>query len=482
MKKATQATQTTPVQATTKTRGFQYWHLIVILLCLGWAAVWVYRTVLTPIYGEIQAALHVTSDAEIGLIASMYFFSYTGMQIPSGLLVDRFGSKAILIPGFALFATGALVIGTASSLAMVYTGAIFAGLGSGAYYGGAYSLSARNIPSKNRTFANAIINSGSALGMALGLIGSSYLIKSFGLPWNIALYIAAGIIIAAAICMAIFIRNKRKVEQIEAAAAAEADADTVSATDENADGVGAVATAVPAVATATAATTAATAATTAAATAATEPAEDMSQKTTLFSLRSISAYLLYFATCYGYYMLVTWLPRFLETERGFVGVAIGMSAALVAFASVPGALIFGRLVDRFRSKRIHFIVVLELLAAVTFLLIVFVPSAGLLLAGLVCYGLVGKLAVDPMLISLVSDNAPLKKVGRFLTTFNFFGMSSSVIAPFVTGVISDQFLSKVGGFYLACGLIVVCTLFFLVVNLRENNKAKVAGAPIAATE
>ncbi|MDR3053129.1 MAG: MFS transporter [Coriobacteriales bacterium] len=470
MKKASQAPSAQSLtKPATKTGGFQYWHLIVILLCFGWAAVWVYRTVLTPIYGEIQAALHVTSDAQIGLIASMYFFSYTGMQIPSGLLVDRFGSKAVLIPGFALFAIGALVIGTASSLTMVYAGAILAGLGSGAYYGGAYSLSARHIPSKNRTFANAIINSGSALGMALGLIGSSYLIKSFGLPWNIALFIAAGIILTAAICMAGFIRNRRKVEQLESAAA------EAKAAQEIAEGVAAVATTSPAAA------TAAAPATTVAPTA-DEPVEDLSQKTTLFSLRSISTYLLYFATCYGYYMLVTWLPRFLETERGFTGVAIGMSAALVAFASVPGALVFGRLFDRFRSKRIHFIVVLELLAAVTFLLVVFVPSAGLLLAGLVCYGLVGKLAVDPMLISLVSDNAPIKKVGRFLTTFNFCGMSSSVIAPFVTGVISDQFLSKVGGFYLACGLIVACTLFFLLVNLRKSKAARPVEAAQAVIE
>ena len=199
--------------------------------------------------------------------------------------------------------------------------------------------------------------------------------------------------------------------------------------------------------------------------------DDQSQKNTLFSLRSISSYFLYFATCYGYYMLVTWLPRFLEMERGFTGVAIGMSAALVAFASVPGALIFSRLVDRFRSKRIVFIVALELLAAATFALIVIVPTAGLLLLGLICYGLVGKLAVDPMLISMVSENAPTKRVGTFLTTFNFFGMSSSVLAPFVTGMISDTFGSRIGGFYLSFALIIASTLFFLFVNRKKKAQS-----------
>jgi MFS-type transporter involved in bile tolerance (Atg22 family) len=94
--------------------------------------------------------------------------------------------------------------------------------------------------------------------------------------------------------------------------------------------------------------------------------------------------------------------------------------------------------------------------------------------------LVGKLAVDPMLISLISENSPKEKVGRFLTTFNFFGMSSSVVAPFVTGVIADKFLSQEGGFFLACGLIVASTLFFLIVNKRHEARQKAAEVSQAA--
>lgn len=123
---------------------------IVGLLCFGWVAIWVYRTVLTPIYSEIQQSLGVTSDASIGAIASVYFFAYTGMQIPSGILVDRFGVRAVLIPGFALFTLAALIIGSA------------------------YSLSAKTIPQKKRTFSNAIINSGSSIGMAAALVANRH--------------------------------------------------------------------------------------------------------------------------------------------------------------------------------------------------------------------------------------------------------------------------------------------------------------------
>lgn len=42
-------------------------------MSLGWVAIWIYRTVLTPIYPEIQASLDNVSNAEIGAIASFTF-------------------------------------------------------------------------------------------------------------------------------------------------------------------------------------------------------------------------------------------------------------------------------------------------------------------------------------------------------------------------------------------------------------------------
>lgn len=72
-------------------------------MSLGWVAIWIYRTVLTPIYPEIQASLDNVSNAEIGAIASFYFFAYCSMQIPCGILVDKFGQKIMLMAGFTLF-------------------------------------------------------------------------------------------------------------------------------------------------------------------------------------------------------------------------------------------------------------------------------------------------------------------------------------------------------------------------------------------
>ncbi|AOE98157.1 MFS transporter [Serratia marcescens] len=398
----------------------RYWKKIVVVLCLGWAVIWIYRTVLTPIFPEIQQTIGAHSNAEMGLIASFYFFAYTGMQIPAGILVDKFGKKVVLIPGFCLFIIATLLIGNATSLTMVYAGSLLAGMGCGSYYGSAYSLSSENIPLERRGLATAVINSGSALGMAIGLIASSLLVKSFNMNWQIMLFIITGLLVVMTLVFAVVIKSS----QPQAPAA-------VSQT---------------------------------VAPAALEPEED-GQASGLFSLRMISAYAMYFATCYGYYMIVTWLPSFLQQERGFEGVAIGFSSALVAFASVPGALFFSRMSDRFRNKKVQLIIFLELCAAVMLVCTVISPDSTMLLISLILYGLLGKLAVDPIMISFVADNAPKKGYGTSFGVFNFFGMSSSVIAPFLTGVISDSTGSKVMGFYISAAILLVGTAIFFTVNV-----------------
>lgn len=409
---------------TNKTSGIQYWHKIVVLLCLGWTVMWIYRPVLTAIFPEVQKTIGPQSNTELGLIASCYFFAYTAMQIPAGMLVDKFGKKAVVIPGFILFAIAALLIGNAHSITMIYAGSLLAGLGCGSYYGSAWSLSAENIPSEHRGFASAIINTGSALGMGISLLATSFLVKSWGMPWQYMLYIIAALLLCLVAGFAIIIKEQPKLKQAQ------------QANTQNAQ------TTVP---------------------------TQTNEKHSFFSIQMIASYIMYFATCYGYYMIVSWLPNFLETERGFTGGSIGSASSLVAFAAIPGALIISKISDKFRSKRLSFIIVLEIVAAATLLTTVQSTTITFLLAGLIFYGLFGKLTVEPILISHVAETAPKNNYGTSFGVFNFFGMSSSVIAPPLTGYLADITGTKITGFYVAIGILIVATLIFFIINMGKSK-------------
>lgn len=407
-------------------KGLQYWHKIVVLLCLGWVIIWIYRPVLTAIFPEVQATIGQQSNAALGLIASCYFFAYTAMQIPAGILVDKFGQRAVLIPGFTLFVIAAIIVGSATNIQMIYLGSVLAGLGCGSYYGSAYSLTAENIPSEHRGFATAIINTGSALGMGVSLIGTSVLVKTMGIQWSYMLYIIAALLVAMIVAFIVIIKPSQRHKK----------ADTTQAATE-----------------------------------ASTPEVKGTIMERFFSRKMVASYVMYFATCYAYYMIVSWLPNFLETERGFEGASIGSASSIVAFTAIPGALIISKISDKFNNKRLAFVVALELIAGVMLLVTVQASTITMLLAGLVFYGLLGKLTVEPILISYVADNASKTGYGTTFGVFNFFGMSSSVIAPPLTGFLADMTGTKITGFYVAIAILLIATAYFLFINMLDRKQA-----------
>lgn len=70
-----------------------------------------------------------TSAASLGILAATYFYVYTIMQIPTGILADTIGARRILIGGSALAALGSLIFALAGSLDHALIGRSLVGLG-----------------------------------------------------------------------------------------------------------------------------------------------------------------------------------------------------------------------------------------------------------------------------------------------------------------------------------------------------------------
>ena len=412
--------------------GYSYWKIIVLTFFLGWVVIWIYRAMLAPVYTEIQQTVGPHSNFDMGLITSFYYVGNTALQIPSGLLVDRFGQKKVLIPGFILFTIGTLCIALAYHIELIYFGALLAGIGSGAYYGASFSMTAQYVPSKKKSFCTAIVNSGSALGMILGMVGSSILVKTLYLPWQTMVFISAGCTILMTFWVMTAIRNPagniQKNMHAPKACIAEKD----------------------------------------------DPPLTLSGKpaSKLFSLTMVSCYIMYFTTCYSYYLIVTWMPELLEKERNITGPATGMLTALIAITAVPGSLLFARLSDRFLDRKPQIIIVLEICSFLLVILSMQAPNSTLLSLVLLVYGFLGKMSVDPVLISYISDRCDRRKTATALGVFNFFGISSSIAAPILTGFIMDKTGKGEWGFYFGALLLIVETVIFGIINRRCSTTSE----------
>lgn len=377
---------------------FPYWIQLVIIFFFGWVVIYAGRSVLSPLMPMIQAEYGL-NQAELGIISSLFFLAYTLLQVPAGLLGDRLGHKKVLVTGFMLFA----VFIASVSISPGFLGFILlwmlTGAAQGVYYGPQYALSSEAIPKKWLTLGSAVIGSGMSFGIALGYQLSSVSVNHFHTGWKLPFVIIALPVLVVALLM-LFVIHKRP--PVAAPAAVEA-----------------------------------------------VKQEPPFRFMDLLKNRNlILAYITIFCSIYGFFVIISWLPYYLQQERGMDMARASNIASIVPWISILGTLIFSYASDKLGRRKPVVLCMLPLSLLALFG-IVYSTSETMLIVVLVLYGFIGKISLNPILVALVADNAPKKALGTAFSLYNFFGMAASIFAPYVTGFIADRTGSLNAGFYFA---------------------------------
>lgn len=106
-------------------------HLRWVVFALGGAAFWLaffHRVAPVSVAGELTRAFNVNSAA-LGALAATYFYVYTLMQIPTGVLVDTLGPRRVLTAGGLVAGVGSMLFGMADTYGAAAVGRTLAGLG-----------------------------------------------------------------------------------------------------------------------------------------------------------------------------------------------------------------------------------------------------------------------------------------------------------------------------------------------------------------
>jgi sugar phosphate permease len=91
------------------------------------------RTAPGLISDQLMKEFHVTASV-IGLLTSIQFLAYAGLQIPIGILSDRYGPNLFLVFGALLNGLGALVYSLAGNEAFLLLARLLAGMGDAAIW------------------------------------------------------------------------------------------------------------------------------------------------------------------------------------------------------------------------------------------------------------------------------------------------------------------------------------------------------------
>lgn len=111
-----------------KSKVLKYRWAIFGILAFAYFFVYFHRVSTAVVSEDLQETFGVGA-ASIALLSSAYFYAYTIMQLPSGLLTDSWGPRKTVSIFTMVAAAGAILTGIASSFLLVIAGRLLIGVG-----------------------------------------------------------------------------------------------------------------------------------------------------------------------------------------------------------------------------------------------------------------------------------------------------------------------------------------------------------------
>jgi MFS family permease len=133
-------------------------------------------------------------SAQMGWIFSAYLWTYTILLIPSGWLVDRFGTRLISSVSIILWSAAAMLTGAVSSPAGMIAARWALGVGEAAAMPACNKVIRQWFPVRERGFATAIFHSGVFVSVAVASPVVAWLVLHTGWRWSFVILGALGFV------------------------------------------------------------------------------------------------------------------------------------------------------------------------------------------------------------------------------------------------------------------------------------------------
>jgi ACS family glucarate transporter-like MFS transporter len=375
-------------------------NVLVLLMLSGTAINTIDRIGLSTAAPVVIKDLHLT-PALMGVAFSAFFWPYVLMQIPTGSLADRFGSKIVLGWAAALWSVASACTACVTNLVSLAVTRIFLGIGESAWFPVNVKVINNYFPKEERGVANGLSNGGIRLGSAIAPLLMVALIQRVG--WRYAFLITGlGSLIWCIFWYFGFKPGERR---------------SGSSRDKY---------------------------------------DSFALKALLAKRATIGIVLTKFFNDYLYYLLLTWIPTYLVMEKGFSLMKMGIYAAFPWFFGFIAEPIVGGLSDWLIKKgwsvtlsRKSCVIAVQLISGIATMSVGFVAGS-LPMVITLTVAIAFQAAAGSMTWTLCTEVAPKASAGLMGGIMNTGGAVAGILSPLITGFIftatgSFQWALVIGG-------------------------------------
>lgn len=331
----------------------------------------------------MQADLRLTKT-QLGELMSAFFWVYAFVQIPIGWLAERYGAGRILASGLIVWACATLLLGISSAFPALIAFRMLLGLGESTGFPCVSKLLATAVPVESLGLANGIVGCAYTLGPAFGTYFGGMLMAQYG--WR-ASFLAFG----ALSLLWLIPWSRVSVPK------------TVAAQNDT-------------------------------------PMPSLQRIVSEPSLWGTALGL--FSSNYAFYFMLSWLPFYLVTARGYSTVEMAKLAGSAYVLTALSSLFAGWAIDRFirQGGSANFIYKAIMAAAhggavLCMLGLAFGPRALALPCIYLFQALIG--AASPGVYAIPQILGGAVAAGRWVGIQNSIGNLAGIIAPWLTGFMVD---------------------------------------------
>ncbi len=194
--------------------------LLFVPLALAFVLSYFHRFAMGVVAEDIMRDFGLTHAAELGLLSSIYFYTYAVLQIPTGITADVWGPRRTVTAALAATALGTMVFGWAPSLSWLYLGRFIASAGVAFIYINIvkfYAAWFRNREFGTMSGMSSFIGN---VGFALASAPLAVMVENAG--WRASFYMIGGFTLLVAGYCWLVVRNSPRehglpsIEEIEA--------------------------------------------------------------------------------------------------------------------------------------------------------------------------------------------------------------------------------------------------------------------------
>lgn len=160
-----------------------YRWVILAVAVVGFVQTHLHRMAFAPLIPTFVAELGV-SYAAAGTIQTAYFWTYTVVQIPIGVVADRWGARRVMLGSMLALAAGAVAFATSGTHGESIAARMLVGLGAAGVWVPSMRLVSEWFAPGERGRVTGLISAGGGLGGTLGLILIPWVAAGWG--WRTA--------------------------------------------------------------------------------------------------------------------------------------------------------------------------------------------------------------------------------------------------------------------------------------------------------